>query len=66
MYISLHSRHRAYNPDPSQLRFDIYLGHKESPSEGYMTQSEPVRLPGLPKRKLTPLNRLGAVCGSHL
>ena len=33
MYVSPNSRHGAYNPDPSQLRFDIYLGHKESPGE---------------------------------
>lgn len=60
------SRHRAHNPDPSQLRSDIHLGDHESSRDGSMFQSEPVRLLGLPKRKFTPPNRLGAMCGSHL
>lgn len=60
------SRHGAHNPDPSQLRSDIHLGDHESSRDGSMFQSEPVRLLGLPKRKFTPPNRLGAMCGSHL
>lgn len=60
------SRYGAHNPDPSQLRCVIHLGDHESSRDGSMFQSEPVRLLGLPKRKFTPPNRLGAMCGSHL